>query len=421
MEICKGLEKPTRMSFDIGGKSSMMNRSVVGLLLLSVFIVASTIVVTELETAVREPQATWEYLVESYEWEVEQHFDVAFYNATEGWVVGKGDVGNEYVDKGHGIIWHTDDGGETWDIVYSRQFDYISHIEIVNPDSIWVATRWGLLHTEDRGQSWQSSYGVSGLATTVEFFDGNYGLASGNHQLFETSDSGGNWTEMESWTFNSSLYEIHFVSRTNIWCCGYDGIFHTMNGGENWVHERDQTAYAMSTINETHAWALSVNLGITHTTNGNSWTSDLVVSQRSWKTDLYKDMEFIDGHKGWLVGSGNPAVAYTPDGGRSWYDQMPMPASLNAVDFVNETHGWAVGWNGVIVRTTNGDLYGKKLITNGPWFSIGFGVMRFPAMVVVINGVAAIVGSALIIVDLMCCKYGKSEDTRIANSGGPNS
>lgn len=370
-----------------------------GLVLLSILLVISTVAVTELETAIREPQATWEYLVESHEWEVEQHFDVAFYNATEGWVVGKGDVGTEYEDVGHGIIWHTNDGGETWDIVYSRQNDYIIHIEIVDSEKIWVATRWGLLRTEDRGQTWQSVYGVYGRASTVEFLNNTYGLASGNHQLFETFDSGETWQEVQSWSFDSSLYQIHFVNRTNIWCCGYDGIFHSADGGETWIHEREQRAYSMSASNGTHAWALGYGLGIVHTTDGQNWSPDMVVSQRSWRIDFYKDMEFIGNQKGWLVGSGNPAVAYTPDGGKTWYDQMPRSASLNAVDFINETHGWAVGWDGVIVRTENGNLYGKRLITNGPWFSIGFGIVRFPAAAFLANGIITIVVSTLIVAD----------------------
>lgn len=48
-------------------------------------------------------------------------------------------------------------------------------------------------------------------------------------------------------------------------------------------------------------------------------------------------------------------VLFSTDEGRSWTQvQVPASANLNAVYFVDETHGWAVGHDEVILRTTDG-------------------------------------------------------------------
>jgi hypothetical protein len=42
-----------------------------------------------------------------------------------------------------------------------------------------------------------------------------------------------------------------------------------------------------------------------------------------------------------------------------------VPAEVNnrivAVDFINQTHGWAVGSDGIIMRTTTGNSLGNRL------------------------------------------------------------
>ena len=51
------------------------------------------------------------------------------------------------------------------------------------------------------------------------------------------------------------------------------------------------------------------------------------------------------------------AVMHTPDGGNTWYQQS-VPADrgnrMMAVCFVDELHGWVVGSDGTILRTSTG-------------------------------------------------------------------
>ncbi|MHA1962745.1 MAG: YCF48-related protein, partial [Candidatus Thorarchaeota archaeon] len=98
----------------------------------------------------------------------------------------------------------------------------------------------------------------------------------------------------------------------------------------------------------------------------------------------------IDENNGWIVGT-EIKVMYTPDGGANWYQQS-VPAEvnnrINAVDFINQTHGWAVGWGGIIMRTTTGNSLGSRLwygMTDPLFLSIIAVVVAVPVGVFIIR------------------------------------
>lgn len=370
--------------------------------ILIIALVISSVAITSYETRTIEPQAEWEILVDSYDWEIDYWEDIAFYNATEGWIVGTGDVGTEYEDRGHGIVMHTSNGGVDWELMFSEKDLTIWQMEVVDQNTIWLATRQGLLHTENRGAVWEYSLGTASLyPATLKFRDSFYGLASISKGMKYTNDSGDSWHILDGWTFEESLYKINFVGDDVIWACGYNGIFRSSDGGTSWTHQRDTKTQAISVLNETDAWALSWDLGVTHSTDGLTWSQDVIVSEGSYQIDHYMDMEFIDEDNGWLVGTGDPAVAYTPDGGSNWYSQMASsPRSLRTMDFVNETHGWAAGWNGVIVRTENGNQFGPRLIKDGDAIGVmGIGTLRIPKSVGLVNNILLISLPVLFLVE----------------------
>ena len=63
---------------------------------------------------------------------------------------------------------------------------------------------------------------------------------------------------------------------------------------------------------------------------------------------------FVDATHGWAVG-GNGVILATADGGATWSAQSSgSDAGLSDVAFPDATHGWAVGGNGVILATADG-------------------------------------------------------------------
>ncbi len=82
----------------------------------------------------------------------------------------------------------------------------------------------------------------------------------------------------------------------------------------------------------------------------------------SWavpSADLY-DVD-AHGERGWAVGYWGTVVRST-DGGRTWF-QRPTPTdeTLYAVSFADETHGWAVGAGGSLLRSTDGGLGWERI------------------------------------------------------------
>ena len=94
---------------------------VVRVSILILALVISSIAITSYETRTIEPQAEWEILIDSYDMEIDYWEDIAFYNATEGWIVGRGDVGTEHEDRSHGIVMHTGNGGVDWNSCIRRR------------------------------------------------------------------------------------------------------------------------------------------------------------------------------------------------------------------------------------------------------------------------------------------------------------
>lgn len=67
-------------------------------------------------------------------------------------------------------------------------------------------------------------------------------------------------------------------------------------------------------------------------------------------------VEFVDDNRGWAVGGAGTIVA-TKDGGTSWAAQTSGTTySLFDVTFVDADRGWAVGGAGTILSTTDGGV-----------------------------------------------------------------
>jgi len=162
--------------------------------------------------------------------------------------------------------------------------------------------------------------------------------------------------------------KMRFLSSSDVWAMGIYGIYHSQDGAETWEQVSNRGGWTLSCVSETEAWAVGDNR-LAHMTDGQTWV-ELPVPARfpiggDWFGLPYlTDILFLDADNGWIVGDRIP-VMYTPNGGADWYEQSvpeeEVDKSLTAVDFVNSTHGWAVGWGGTIIRTTKGNALGTRL------------------------------------------------------------
>jgi photosystem II stability/assembly factor-like uncharacterized protein len=90
------------------------------------------------------------------------------------------------------------------------------------------------------------------------------------------------------------------------------------------------------------------------TDGGNTWTAI--------NNSVGGIYQFIDASNGWMVGNnirdigeGNlNNIYHTTDGGLTWMVQASNIGTANSIYFTDLTHGWVVGKNGLIMKTTDG-------------------------------------------------------------------
>lgn len=65
-------------------------------------------------------------------------------------------------------------------------------------------------------------------------------------------------------------------------------------------------------------------------------------------------VDFVDGQNGWAAGYYG-CIVHTSDGGRTWsFQACSTSHPLSSVDFVDRMNGWAVGYGPTILHTADG-------------------------------------------------------------------
>jgi photosystem II stability/assembly factor-like uncharacterized protein len=135
---------------------------------------------------------------------------------------------------------------------------------------------------------------------------------------------------------------------------------------ERWVVEELGTRAEFRDVfflDEQHGWIVGggVNItgGIIGTTvdGGRTWRFDSGIARPSPRAGSVhlNAVWFLDRHRGFIVGDGYQ-ILRTRDGGKQWH-RVPAAvgvwAHLHDLEFVDDTHGWAIG-DGGLARTVDG-------------------------------------------------------------------
>lgn len=327
--------------------------------LITLIILSTSISITDAQTTTSTSSQIWIYQDSGYTQAI--LWDIEFLNETHGWVVGQSSEG-----LGNGIILATTDGGVNWETQWSDESQWFNQMAIIDPNTIWVAALSTLATTVDGGKTWNyiEFANITTLFTTIGFANSSCGWTSTNHQIYFTTDAGTTWNISSTWTYDDTIRRFFFHSPSVIDAIGFDGIYHTDNGGVSWQVVFNRGGWALSFATPGNGWAVADDM-LAETKTGALWEETPVPSSSpisGFRKAYLSDVQFIDAFSGWIVGS-QPAVMHTADGGLSWYSQdVEIGMSrLLSIDFLNETHGWTSGYNGRILHTERGNTLSVRL------------------------------------------------------------
>ena len=212
----------------------------------------------------------------------------------------------------------------------------------------------------------------------IQFVDEHEGWAVGADGLILHSiDGGKNWERQASGT-TARLNDVHFATPYIGWVAGEIAldsdigtggiILATANGGANWFELSRNTLPGLSNIQFRDVKTGIVTVpgtpqGTLHATTdgGISWQN---AGPAPKPPAFVKELEQNHGRfpnfcqfkdKLWAVGRPGSIIFHSTDAGKTWSKQStPIRNPLHAVQFLNETTGWAVGDFGTILNSNDG-------------------------------------------------------------------
>jgi photosystem II stability/assembly factor-like uncharacterized protein/putative cell wall-binding protein len=232
---------------------------------------------------------------------------------------------------------------------------------------------------------WNGSEWTSQTVAGSAMMRGVYAVDSAH--VFAVGDQGLLWKwNGSTWAtsaiaagYTKTLYDITFADSSNGWAVGTDRrIFRTTNGGTTWAllaspNVAGKALYSV-TANDSGAWAVGDG-GVTYRWTGSAWELHLAGT-----TQPLKGVDFVDGSHGWAVGD-ESTFRVTTDGGLTWSAQTaPPPTGFTgsdmypaAVDFTDTRTGVVVGNYAASWRTTNGGAtwVASQISGFGPWVVAG--------------------------------------------------
>ena len=204
----------------------------------------------------------------------------------------------------------------------------------------------------------------------VYFVDESRGWAVGSKgALLATTDGGRSW-ELRRRPTEDTLRDLYFTNEATGWLVCDRSIYllktreeprsylmKTVDGGASWSRvevtgaDVDVLLTRVAFVDESRGWAFGEMGALYATTDGGAnWSRQVVPTKH-----LLLGGAFLGDGQGWLVGAGN-TILYNPDGERWRAGSLPISAAtrFNAVAFVDERRGWAVGERGLLLVTSNG-------------------------------------------------------------------
>ena len=182
--------------------------------------------------------------------------------------------------------------------------------------------------------------------------------------ILSSKDRGLTW-ELQASNTTEALFRVNFVNEKQGWVTGsYGTILHTADGGKSW-HKRkspvEENLFGLCFLDDLIGWAVGSRGTILLTEDGGATWSNRSIGEDV----ILNDVRFADAKRGWIVGEFG-RIYHTRDGGRTWRKlrspiEVPFTSgnsrNLFRLLFPTPHQGWAFGLDGLILKTTDGEVW----------------------------------------------------------------
>lgn len=293
---------------------------------------------------------------------------VSFPDSLHGWIAGDS-----------GVIYHTSNGGVSWDQQETHIQNEIISIFFLDENRGWASAfnytkePYGtiLLSTQNGGLNWDTSHYPTPniFITCILYFDSLTGWMGGRpHAIVKTVDGGMTWHQAvvePSTLSNFPVLGITFYNQNYGYACGgmFDiagVVWSTTDGGDTWKaidpsYAPADEVHAIHTFDSIHVIGgggdpdFGYGVGMIKSDNGGeSWRYDELGLQ-----GYAIDLAFRTNKEGWAPIALQPKFVFTLDGGTTWSElATPDSVVLNDVIFPDSLHGYAVGKEGAFIKYT---------------------------------------------------------------------
>jgi len=297
---------------------------------------------------------------------------VWFTSPSNGWAVGQ-----------NAVILRTTNGGTSWLQVTSPSSQNLYKVSFVDSSNGWITCENNtIMSTTDGGNLWQvggdgspyhgTNYGIFSAklhGNIVNWISG--GWMSSGVGVIQKSVGNGSWNP-EIIGFAGRVVGIFFINDSLGWGAGDNGlILSTTNGGIWWNQQTNPLSFG---LNDVRFFDKQVGLAVgggktilKSTDGGTHWAVKL--SKPSDPGGVLFRISIVNDSVAFVVGDtterNGGVILKSTDRGETWTSQavkVPSGTWFQDICFVNDSVGWAVGSNGVILHTTNGGM-GSVLAT----------------------------------------------------------
>jgi photosystem II stability/assembly factor-like uncharacterized protein len=269
------------------------------------------------------------------------------------WDVSFSDNNTGFTVSDFGKMLRTTNGGSSWQLFQFAANLNFSAIAKVN-SNVWYIATWDqakILKTTNTGLSWDTTYANIYGPTRLEFVNELTGFGVCKYNNFiKTTNGGVNWTVTAP--FGSQNWALDFVDEKTGFVCGSSGkLDKTTDGGISWVRYSPLPygfyAADIHFVNHNTGY-IAVGNGVIKTINGGiNWEQSLS------GTSQINDLNFVNDRIGFALSS-NEAYK-TSNGGNNWYKvRICTTNPMLVIHFSDSLTGWIIGYNGTIIKTTNG-------------------------------------------------------------------